>query len=132
SLDLSSLENSVKKLEEGMNLFKKEDTAMFKESLIYRFQVSYDVCIKMIKRYLKEVSCNPGELAKMTFTQIVREANKTGIITHTLEKWKKYRECRSKVSHIDDEKIEKDILSIIPDFLKELSFVMAALKGKND
>ena len=84
--------------------------------------------LKMIKRYLKIYYCNPSEIGKYTFYQIIKKANENTIIQKGVNEWKLFRDCRIKVNESYEEKIADEIISTIPNFLKEAQYFIVKLK----
>ena len=65
----------------------------------------------------------------MTFNEMIRLANKMGLLRSNLEKWDNYRQKRNLTSHTYDEKIARDVVSIIEDFALEAKFLLEKLKA---
>jgi hypothetical protein len=60
SLDITSLGNAVRRLREGLERHKREPTdEQLRDGLIQRFEFTYELTHKMLKRYLKETAASP-------------------------------------------------------------------------
>ncbi len=141
-MNILSLERSVQDLEDALEMCHKnikdsqvniEDTQLrniFKEACLYNFKNTYEITLKMIKRYLKETSSNPLEIEKMTFNQMIEKAFEESILKSELKEWKRFRDCRIKYAESYQKKIVNEILKEIPFFLKEVKYFMGYLNKK--
>ena len=81
-LDLSPLENAVAQLEEGLVLYDSdvvrqhpEIRGQMRSGAIQAFEFTYELCIRMIKRYLEQVSANPADVDTLEFRSLIRRAS---------------------------------------------------------
>ena len=84
----------------------------------------------MITRYLASGAFVFENIDGMTFKEMIRLANKMGILRSNLERWDIYRQKRNLTSHTYDEKIAQDVASIIEDFALEAKYILEKLKEK--
>lgn len=67
-LDITSLKNAVVRLDEGILRYQSDITDLqIRDGLIQRFEFTYELSHKMLKRYLELTSPNPMEFDAMTF-----------------------------------------------------------------
>lgn len=67
-LDVSSLQKAISKLESGLARFNLDETDdQIRDGLIQRFEFTYELSHKMLKRYLEMTSANPDEIDQMDF-----------------------------------------------------------------
>ena len=106
TLDISSLTSAIKRLDEGMAryLLDTSDTQI-RDGLIQRFEFTYELSHKMLKRYLESASPSPGEFDAGDFPYLIRSANEQGLLLGDWPKWKQYRDMRAKTSHTYDEDV---------------------------
>ena len=130
-IDLASLENAIKTLDEIILRYDKEfyDNAI-RDALIQRFEYTYSLTLKFISRFLKLML--PELEDNLTFNEIIREANNYGLLRSDLEKWTEYRKKRNLSSHTYNEEVAKDVVSIVKDFRDEAHCVLEQLKKYND
>src|SRR5213075_2770220 len=61
-LDLTPLSRAVARLDEGLARHQQSpNDEQLRDGLIQRFEFTYEVCHKLLKRYLESVSPTPGE-----------------------------------------------------------------------
>ena len=131
NIDLTSFEKALASLFEVIKIYNCDKTDLItRDSMIQRFEYTYSISLKMIKRYLSSGAFVFENIDGMTFNEMIRHANKMGILRSNLEKWDNFRQKRNLTSHTYDEKIAQDVVSIIEDFALETKFLLDKLKEK--
>lgn len=128
-LDITSLKNAVIRLDEGILRYQSDITDLqIRDGLIQRFEFTYELSHKMLKRYLELTSPNPMEFDAMTFQDLIRSGNEKGLLLGDWADWKVYRDMRSRTSHTYDENTAIQVVSGIPKFLAEVKFLVNCLE----
>jgi nucleotidyltransferase substrate binding protein (TIGR01987 family) len=131
-LNLAPLEKAVSRLTEGLARYEKDITdTQIRDGLIQRFEFSYEISHKMLKRHLEAVSPTPEQFDAMAFADLIRSANEQGLLLGEWSAWKIYREMRSKTSHTYDEEIAIEVVQGIPAFLEEARHLLKQLQERN-
>ena len=132
-IDLSAFEKVLNSLFEVVELYKKNKSDLIvRDSMIQRFEYTYSLSLKMIKRYFSNGAFVFENLEAMSFNQMIRLANQMGLLRSNLEVWDDYRQKRNLTSHTYDEKIAKEVASIIEDFSIEAKYLFEQLKEKKE
>ena len=120
------------RLEEGLFRYTKDisDTQV-RDGLVHRLKVTYEISLKLLKRYLEAVSANPEEFDAMPFADLIRSGNEQGLLLGDWTKWRAYREMRSKTSHTYDEETAIEVVRGIPTFLEEARYLLTQLQERN-
>lgn len=128
ALDLTPLNNAVQRLKEGLARYL-EDTSdtQIRDGLIQRFEFTYELSHKMLKRYLEATSANPTEFDSAEFQYLIRSGNEQGLLLSAWPEWRKFRDMRSKTSHTYDEDTALEVVAGIPQFLDESSYLLQQL-----
>ena len=100
--------------------------------MVQRFEFTYEISHKILKRYLEKTSANPDEFDEMTFQNIIRLGNEKNLLMRDWTYWRKFRDMRSRTSHTYDEETAIQVVSGIPEFLQEAKFLQQALQEKLD
>ena len=131
-LDLNPLLNAVNRLSEGLTRYEKDiaDTQI-RDGLIQRFEFSYEISHKMLKRYLEAVSPTPEQFDAMAFADLIRSGNEQGLLLSDWSQWRIYREMRSKTSNTYDEDVAIQVVQGIPAFLEEARHLLKQLQERN-
>jgi hypothetical protein len=76
NLDLSPLDRAIDRLSEGWVRYQQDtrDTQI-RDGLIQRFEFTYEISHKILKRHLKATSANPAEFDDMSFRDLIRTGN---------------------------------------------------------
>ena len=119
-LDLSPLIKAIERLEEGLERHQRDpgDTQL-RDGLIQRFEFTYEVSHKMLKRYLEGVSPTPGEYDSADFQFLVRSASEQGLLLRDWSAWRRYRDLRARSSHTYQENVALEVVAGIPKFLED-------------
>ena len=127
-LDLSPLTNAIKRLDEGLARYETDTSdAQIRDGLIQRFEFTYDLAHKMIRRVLEAGAANPDAVDRMNFPSLIRTADELGLIGSDWSQWRKWRDMRNITSHTYDEAKAVQVVQGIPAFLAEVKDVAGRL-----
>jgi nucleotidyltransferase substrate binding protein (TIGR01987 family) len=130
-LDTTSLDNAVRRLREGLARSEREPTdEQIRDGLIQRFEFTYELSHKMLRRYLKEAAASPDEIDRMPFADLIRTANADGLVRGDWPVWRRFREMRARTSHTYDAKVAAQVAAAIPEFLEEAEHLYAELQRR--
>lgn len=131
-LDLTPLENAVARLREGLARSAAEPTdTQLRDGLIQRFEFTYELSHKMLKRYLEQAAPSPQTYDTADFQYLIRSANEQGLLRSDWPAWRRFRELRGKTSHTYDEAVAKDVVAEIPAFVDEATHLLSELQARN-
>ena len=135
-LDLSSLEKAIAQLEQSLFYYHTDVVQrdpnfvlQLRAAAIQAFEFTYEISIKMIKRYLDKAGLSPVEVRDASFPHVIRTACEHGLLLNDLSVWKIYRQERGTTSHTYTEEKAIEIFENIPGFLKEVTYLLARLKA---
>jgi nucleotidyltransferase substrate binding protein (TIGR01987 family) len=130
-LDIGSLEKAVDRLREGFDRYQRDITdTQIRDGLIQRFEFTYELSHKMLKRYLEATAASPQQYDAMPFPDLIRSANEHGLLLGDWPRWRAYREMRAKTSHTYDEDVALAVVAGIPDFLREAVHLRDQLRAR--
>ena len=131
-LNLNSLANALQRFEEALQACAREpNNSLYRDACIQRFEFSYELSHKMLKRYLELTSANTIEIDEMPFQTLIRTGNEQGLLRSSWERWKDYRVARNISSHTYDEQKAMDVMAIAPDFYVEARSLFNSLSSRN-
>lgn len=129
TFDISALENAVNRLDEILIRYNKDTTDDgIRDSVIQRFEFTYSIALKTIKKYFIERAFVVEDVNEMSFNEMIRTANQLNLLKSNLEMWSEYRKMRNLSSHTYDEEIALKVVSIIPEFYDEVLYLVNKLK----
>jgi nucleotidyltransferase substrate binding protein (TIGR01987 family) len=130
-LDLTPFNNALKKLIEGLERYELDTSDdQVRDGLIKRFEFTYELAHKMMRRYLAESSANIESINELSFQGLIRTASDKNLIKGDWSDWSTYREMRGKTSHTYDESIAVLVVEGIPAFIEEASHLQKVLTKK--
>jgi nucleotidyltransferase substrate binding protein (TIGR01987 family) len=130
-LDISALERAVARLEEGLLRYYDDITDdQIRDGLIRRFEFTYELSHKFLKRYLESASASPQIFDAMAFQDQIRSGNEQGLLLGDWPRWKIYRDLRARTSHTYDEAQALEVVAGIPAFLDEAKFLRDQLRRR--
>ena len=130
-LDLAPLERAIDRLNEGWDRYQRGGSeTRSRRGLIQRFEFTYEISHKMLKRYLEFASATPEEYDGMHFQDLIRSGNEQGLLLGTWPNWKDYRDMRSKTSHTYNEELALEVVAGIPAFSNEAGYLRDQIKAR--
>ncbi len=131
SLDLTPLQKALESLAFAIERTEREKPDdMLRDSVIQRFEYTYELCWKMLRRRLKLDAPSPEAIDEMSFRELIRAGAERGLIDDPLA-WFGYREKRNLTSHIYDEDIARDVYQAALAFLPDAKSLLATLQKRN-
>ena len=128
-LDLSTLHKALGRLDEGYQRYLLDVRDLqIRDGLIQRYEFTYEISHKMLKRHLEMTSPNPEIFDAMPFADLIRTGNELSILKSDWSAWKLFREMRAKTSHTYDEVIAQTVVQVIPDFIHEARYLAQQLE----
>lgn len=128
SLDISPLLNALARLQEGWQRYQQDiSDIQIRDGLVQRFEFTYEISHKMLKRYLEQSSASPDQFDVMPFAYLIRTANERGLLQGDWPAWRGYRDMYSKGIESYNDSIALQLVGIIPAFLGETKFLVAKL-----
>ncbi|TCK71126.1 nucleotidyltransferase substrate binding protein (TIGR01987 family) [Lonepinella koalarum] len=100
-LDFSPLINAIERLKEGLIRYQTDiSDIQIRDGLIQRFEFTYELSHKMLKRYLAQISPNPEQYDSMSFQDLIRSGNEKGLLLGEWKDWKTYRDAFKNKSYL--------------------------------
>lgn len=133
SLDISALHKAITRLQEGLVRYQQDITdTQIRDGLVQRFEFTYEISHKILKRFLEQSSASPEQFDTMSFADLIRTANEKGLLLGDWPAWRTYHDMRSKTSHTYDEDIALQVVAGIPTFLHEVQCLALELSKRLD
>ena len=129
--DTKLLERAIQRLEEGLRRHREEPHDLqLRDGLIQRFEFTYELSHKTLRRYLEYAAANPALFDEMTFQDQIRSANEQGLLLGAWPEWRGYRKLRGQTSHTYSESVAVDVVSHLPEFLEEVTYLRDQLRDR--
>jgi nucleotidyltransferase substrate binding protein (TIGR01987 family) len=130
-IDISALERIITRLEEAVAAYQ-QDTAqsLIRDGLVQRFEFTYEISHKLLRRYLAANTASPELISGMNFADIIRVGNEIGLLLGNWPRWKTFRDMRARTIHSYDEAVALDVVAGIPAFLDEARYLRDRLSER--
>src|SRR5579864_4768356 len=130
-LDLTAFTNAVKSLDVAITAHSQKPLDLFiRDASIQRFEYTYELCHKMLKRYLEMTEPNSEEIDQMQFAQLIRTGSEKGLLLSGWDIWTTFRYARNLTSHTYNEQKAIEVCNTLPVFLKDAQFLLAKLQER--
>lgn len=130
-IKLTPLKNAIDRLKEGIAAQASDPlNALMRDGLIQRFEFTYEISHKLLRRYLESVAADPDEVRVLTFEGLIRLGDEQKLVMSEVAQWKRYRKARTDTSHTYNEQAALGILPIIPEFVREAEYLLKQLEER--
>jgi len=131
TLDFSSFEKALTSLQ---RVLARSATAPtdddLRDACIQRFEYTYELAFKMLKRQLEQELPSSDELDHLPFKEIIRIGAERGLIT-VPERWFDYRDKRNITSHTYDEQKAREVYAVLSDFAVDATDLLSRLMTRH-
>ena len=130
-VEIAPFERAIERLEEGLARYQADtgDTQI-RDGLVQRFEFTYELGHKVLKRYLEYASANPEQFDEMTFQDLIRIGNEQGLLLGEWPDWRDFRQMRGKTSHTYNEDTALEVVAVIPKFIEEAVYLRNKLRDR--
>lgn len=103
-LELTAFNKTMTSLKMALDAAQQNPSDLFiRDATIQRFEYTYELCHKMLKRYLEMTEPNAQEIDQMQFSQLIRTGSEKGLLKNGWDVWSTYRNARNLSSHTYNE-----------------------------
>lgn len=138
-LNLDSLRSAIQSLASSVRVV--ENTAWFSAQepsvqdtlvagVIQHFEVTYELCFKMLRRQIEAEAASPAEVDAFNFRDVLRVGAEKGLIAD-VEAWMRYRQMRNITAHTYDHDKSRQVFEGALRFLGDAHALLAALQARH-
>ena len=132
-LDITSLVNATARLREALARHKSEPLDdQLRDGLIQRFEFTYELSHKTLRRYLQKRAPSSEEVARMSFAELIRAGTAQGLLRAEWPVWRQFRDIRTRTTHTYDANTAAAVVAEIPSFLGEVEYLCAQLRQRRE
>jgi len=136
TLDYSSLQKAVTRLEESLNVVEEYKTSEQPQlirtlisGVVQHFEFTYELSWKFIKRWLGE-NLGKSQVDGLSRQELFRLAAEYKLID-SVENWMLFHRARNETSHTYNENTADEVFKVAVTFLPEATKLLNALQSKN-
>ncbi len=127
--DLTLLDNAVRQLASGLASSRNDpENELLRDGVIQRFEYSYELSHKTLRRYLMATEPSPEIPEDMTFPSLIRLGSERGLLEGGWDAWREFRKARGTTNHAYDGVKAAEVFLVIPEFLAEAQGLLEAMK----
>ncbi|MCX6360078.1 MAG: nucleotidyltransferase substrate binding protein [Armatimonadetes bacterium] len=131
-LDYTALRKALASLDRAMvRLVQAPSDEEVRDSVVQRFEYTYELCWKMLRRRMMAEAADPGEVGGMSYRELIRKGADRGFVADPTA-WMLYRELRNLSSHTYDEAKAEEVSRSMPAFQRDAVALLAALTQEDD
>jgi nucleotidyltransferase substrate binding protein (TIGR01987 family) len=129
-LDLTPLARALASLQRGLTRWlATPDDEELRDACIQRFEFTFELCWKMLKRRLEMDLPNAAEVDAMSFRALIRAGAEQGLLGDVAPWWV-YRDKRNITSHTYDARKAAEVAAVLPAFALEAQALLGALQQR--
>jgi nucleotidyltransferase substrate binding protein (TIGR01987 family) len=130
-LDFTALSKAQASLEKAITrATAASDDEELRDAVIQRFEYTFELCWKMLKRVLESEAPVPSSVDQMSYKDLLREAAEKGILSK-IEDWMEFRDQRNLTSHSYDAKKAASVFKTALIFSTESKLLLKTLKNRS-
>ena len=130
ALSVKPLELAFTSLCRAVARFEQDRTDLeVRDACIQRFEYTYELSIKIIKRYLEQEMSLAERIDQLNYRDLIRIAHEVNLIKEVTS-WFVYREARNQTSHTYDEKKAAEVYSVIQPFIVDTQELLNTLADR--
>lgn len=130
-LDFSSYEKALASLQRVLERSRTiPDDEDIRDACIQRFEYTYELAYKMLKRQLEQELPSSEELDHLPFKELIRVGAERGLIADP-QRWFDYRDKRNISSHTYDEAKAREVFDILTEFTADAVSLLSRLKARH-
>lgn len=119
-IDISPLKQALSQLEIALQArAKKPNDALIRDAVIQRFEFTYELSVRMLRRYLKHIAASDDEVNELTFRELIRRANEVGLLQGGVPEWAEFRQARTDTVHTYNELRAAEVAAAAKEFARE-------------
>ncbi len=130
-IELSPLERALGQLDIAIAARAASPAdALIRDAVIQRFEFTYELSIKMLRRYLRLIAASEDEVNELTFREIIRRASDLRLIQNDVLIWLDFRQARTDTVHTYNEIRAVEVAEAAQRFAGEARMLLNNLKER--
>ncbi len=135
-LNTDHLQRCIQTLQSSLRLYQAAeagsiDQEVFRNAIVKGYELSQETTFKLLRKALKEYGHSSKKLNETPIKEVLRLAATHNLMSVAeVERWFKYRDNRNNTAHDYGEGFAKETLSLLPDFITDISALAQQLEVK--
>jgi len=129
AIDLEAFASVTTRLREALADYRKDPANLYiLDAVIKRFELTYELGFRSLRRYLVDYLPSNAEVDDMSFAGLIRRADKEGLVHAGWPAWRGFKEARNETVHTYREAKARDVAEKAAAFLPEAEYLLTALQ----
>lgn len=130
-LDLSSLRDALASLHRALDRWKAANfqDEELRDACIQRFEYTFELCWKMLKRRLELDLADARSVDGMSFRDLMRSGGEYGLV-RDVDAWMVFRDKRNITAHTYNAAKAADVAAVIPGFAQHAQELLSQLQAR--
>ena len=130
-VDLGPFASALTQLQVAIDARASEPgNAFIRDAVIQRFEFTYELSVKTVKRYLRSIAASNDEVDELSFRELLRRAGDFKLIHGDVLKWLDYRQARTDSVHTYNEIRAVEVAATAEEFAVEALALLTTLQGR--
>lgn len=135
-LNLDHLRRCIETLQRSLRLYQQAEAdsieqEVFRNAIVKSYELTQEISFKLLKKALKAFGHGGRKLEATPIKDILRLAAVHDLLTvEEVERWFRYRDNRNDTAHDYGEAFARETLTLIPEFLEDVSGLADRLDAK--
>ncbi|HEY5055060.1 MAG TPA: HI0074 family nucleotidyltransferase substrate-binding subunit [Acidobacteriaceae bacterium] len=119
-IDLSSLARALGQLESAIQSWaEKPSDTLIRDAVIQRFEFTYELSIRILRRHLRSVAASEDEIEALSFKELIRHAGEKRLLQGGVLEWLDFRQARNDTVHTYNEARAEEVAAAAKGFAEE-------------
>ncbi len=130
-VDLRPFASALKQLQLAIGARANEpDNTLIRDAVIQRFEFTYELSVKTLRRYLRSIAPSNDEVDELSFRELLRRAGDFKLLHGDVLKWLDFRQARTDTVHTYNEMRAVEVAATAEDFAAEALALLTALQER--
>lgn len=130
-VDLSSLARAIGQLESAIQSWtEKPADTLIRDAVIQRFEFTYELSIRTLRRYLRSIAASEDEIDTLSFKELIRHAGEQRLLGGGVLEWGDFRQARNDTVHTYNENRAVEVAAAAKDFAQEVRILFDNLSRR--
>ena len=131
NIDISPLKRALTQLEVALQArAEKPADDLIRDAVIQRFEFTYELSVRVLRRYLKHIAASDEEVDELSFRELIRRANELNLLQGSVPEWAAFRQARTDTVHTYNEIRAAEVAAAAKEFAREARVLLDNLSRR--
>jgi nucleotidyltransferase substrate binding protein (TIGR01987 family) len=132
-LDLASFAKVTRRLAEALHDLDKDPGNLYiQDAVIKRFELTYELSLRNLRRYLLDAVISDPDVEDMTFQGLIRIAARERLLVAGWPEWKNFKDARNRTVHTYSEPQARLVVASAKELLPQAQYLLEQLRARSN